>query len=70
MPEFGNRFYTLDSVSTVIPEMAFKGGGCVWDRNWHPYECVGFELLPAAQRSRVIVEYESTVLYFISGNKI
>lgn len=39
-----------------------QGGGCVWDKNWHPYSCAGFELLPAAAHSRVTVEYQSAVL--------
>lgn len=52
VPEFGNRFYTLDSVTKVIQEIACR----VVAKNWHPYLCVRFELLPAAEHSHVFVE--------------
>lgn len=48
VPEFGNSFYTHDSVTKVIQETACRVVAVFGIKNWHPYWSVGLELLPAA----------------------
>lgn len=48
VPQFGNIFYTLDSVTKAAQEFARRVVAVFGVKNWHPQQSVGFELLVAA----------------------